>query len=147
MNSKRYDVSEVNEDIVNEKDFDPREYHKWRWRAIAIWVVVFTAITFYSLHHSSQAIDAAANASVARCQDSRELTTNVILRSIESNAADWRRNPEKVLSQYRQFLNGFDVYTEDQLDNQVARTRDILELSDPTKCASPSSPDGPEHKP
>jgi hypothetical protein len=43
-------------------------YHKWRWRALGTWVILFTALTVYALYQNTARVDDIQSARRESCE-------------------------------------------------------------------------------
>jgi len=74
--------------------------------------------------------------SIARCEDSRKLISRTVLRTLNATYAQYKANPEKVLSMYERQLLGINVYRDNPLllEGTIRRTRATLADADPARC-------------
>ena len=95
--------------------------HVWRWRALALWIVMFTALVAFALRESQDAahknkalITRIQRDRVERCLDinARHDKTVRILRDLEAQAIG--RNPQsapEIHSQFQATVNLVDALT------------------------------------
>jgi hypothetical protein len=50
-------TDEYTEDLTRENPHLQRPIHPWRWRFIALWIIVFTALVFWAIRENRSAID------------------------------------------------------------------------------------------
>lgn len=115
--------------------------HPWRWRALTLWIVLFTAAILFGLiqqrHESQNRAKGLRQADYNACLNNRLLIEKVILRGIGGMTfQQYKKDPIKARKLYTEILKGNSLFRNhpDAVKKTVDQTFDIIKVADPSNC-------------